>query len=60
MAEIFVLGCAVALIKVADLAVIEFGVAFWMFSALVVLIIAQDSFLCRWSVWNSLTHPRKS
>jgi paraquat-inducible protein A len=40
--------------------VIEFGVAFWMFSALVVLIIAQDSFLCRWSVWNSLTHPRKS
>ena len=59
MAEIFVLGCAVALIKVADLAVIEFGVAFWMFSALVVLIIAQDGFLCRWSVWNSLTHPRK-
>lgn len=59
MAEIFVLGCAVALIKVADLANIVFGPAFWMFAVLVVLIIAQDSFMCRWSVWNSLRHPRK-
>ncbi len=59
MAEIFVLGCAVALIKVADLADIAFGPAFWMFAALVVLVIAQDSFMCRWSVWNSLRHPRK-
>lgn len=59
MAEIFVLGCAVALIKVSDLADITFGPAFWMFAGLVVLVIAQDSFMCRWSVWNSLRHPRK-
>ena len=60
MAEIFVLGCAVALVKVADLATVGFGPAFWMFSALVVLIVAQESFMCKWSVWNSLEHPKRS
>lgn len=60
MAEIFALGCAVALVKIADLATVGFGPAFWMFGGLVVLVVAQDSFLCRWSVWNSLEHPKKS
>jgi paraquat-inducible protein A len=59
MAEIFALGCAVALVKVADLATVSFGPAFWMFGVLVVLVIAQDGFLCKWSVWNSLEHPKK-
>jgi paraquat-inducible protein A len=54
MAEIFVLGCAVALIKVQDLATVAFGPAFWMFVVLVVLVVVQDRFLCRWSVWQSL------
>lgn len=60
MAEIFAIGCAVALVKVADLAHVGFGPAFWMFGILVVLVIAQDSFMCRWSVWNSLEHPKNS
>ena len=38
MAEIFALGCAVALVKVADLATVSFGPAFWMFGVLVVLV----------------------
>lgn len=59
MAEIFALGCAVALVKVADLATVSFGPAFWMFGVLVVLVIAQDGFMCKWSVWNSLEHPKK-
>jgi len=59
MAEIFALGCAVALVKVADLATVTFGPAFWMFGVLVVLVIAQDGFMCRWSVWNSLEHPKR-
>jgi paraquat-inducible protein A len=58
MAEIFALGCAVALVKVADLATVSFGPAFWMFGALVVLVIVQDGFMCKWSVWNSLEHPK--
>ncbi|MDA8586309.1 paraquat-inducible protein A [Rhodobacteraceae bacterium] len=54
MAEIFALGCAVALVKITDLADVSFGPAFWIFAVLVVLLLAQDSFLCRWSVWKSL------
>ncbi|EAQ04062.1 Paraquat-inducible protein A [Pseudooceanicola batsensis HTCC2597] len=54
MAEIFAIGCAVALVKVADLAQVAFGPAFWMFAALVVLMVIQDSFMCRYSVWKSL------
>ena len=60
MAEIFAIGCAVALVKVADLAQVGFGPAFWMFGILVVLVIAQDSFMCKWSVWNRLEHPKTS
>jgi len=60
MAEIFAIGCAVALVKIADLASVSFGPAFWMFGALVVLVVAQDTFMCKWSVWNSLEHPKKS
>ncbi len=60
MAEIFALGCAVALVKVADLAQVAFGPAFWMFGVLVVLVIAQDNFLCKWSVWDSLENDTNS
>lgn len=54
MAEVFAIGCAVALVKVQDLAHIGFGPAFWMFSALVILVLINDNFLCTWSVWKSL------
>lgn len=60
MAEIFAIGCAVALIKVSDLADVTFGPAFWMFAILVVLVVVQDNFICRWSVWNALSNPRRS
>ena len=59
MAEIFAIGCAVALVKIVDLAQVAFGPAFWMFGALVVLVVAQDSFMCKWSVWDSLEHPKE-
>lgn len=54
MAEIFAIGCAVALVKLTDLANVEFGPAFWMFSSVVLVIVLQDRFMCRWSVWNAL------
>jgi paraquat-inducible protein A len=59
MAEIFALGCAVALIKVTDLADVSFGPAFWMFAILVVLVVGQDRLMCRWTVWKSLEGLRK-
>ena len=54
MAEIFVLGVAVALVKVADLAQVFLGPAFWMFAALVVIVMLQDGYMCRWTIWKSL------
>lgn len=54
MAEVFALGCAVALVKISDLAEVNFGPAFWMFSVLVVMIVVQDTLMCRYSIWKSL------
>ncbi|MEM6888454.1 MAG: paraquat-inducible protein A [Pseudomonadota bacterium] len=60
MAEIFAIGCAVALVKITQLADVTLGPAFWMFTGLVVLVVVQDNFMCRWSVWNALSNRRKS
>ncbi|MEM9427167.1 MAG: paraquat-inducible protein A [Pseudomonadota bacterium] len=60
MAEVFALGCAVALVKITELAQVGFGQAFWMFTALVGLVVIQDRFLCSWSVWNALTPRHRS
>ncbi|AKI02579.1 Paraquat-inducible protein A [Hoeflea sp. IMCC20628] len=58
MAEIFAIGCAVALVKVAALASIGFGPAFWMFTAFVFIVLVSDNFYCTWSVWKSLEHQQ--
>ncbi|MEQ9260520.1 MAG: paraquat-inducible protein A [Roseovarius sp.] len=54
MAEIFAIGCAVALVKLSDLADVVFGPAAWLFAVLVVLVVATDSLMCRYSIWKSL------
>jgi paraquat-inducible protein A len=54
MAEIFVIGVGVALVKIADLARIEFGPAFFMFALFVAVSVLQDGYMCRWSVWQAL------
>lgn len=54
MAEIFAIGCAVALVKLSDLADISLGPAAWMFAALMIIIVSSDMLLCRYSVWKSL------
>jgi len=54
MAEVFAIGCAVSLVKVAGLAQVTFGPTFWMFAVLTVLIVIQQKFMCSWSVWNAL------
>ena len=54
MAEIFLVGCAVSLVKLTDLARVELGPAFWMFVAVVVLMAVQNMVMCRWSVWKAL------
>ncbi|MBY6151655.1 paraquat-inducible protein A [Vannielia litorea] len=59
MTEIFVIGCAVALVKVAGLARLNFGPAFWMFIALSAFVILVDRSLCTWSIWSALDEAEK-
>ena len=54
MTEIFAIGCAVALVKISDMAELGFGPAFWMFAILVVIVVVNDSYMCTWSVWESI------
>lgn len=54
MAEIFVLGACVALIKVADLATITFGLGFWALAMLVLITVLQDNFMSRHMLWKAL------
>ena len=54
MAEIFIVGVTVALVKVAGLATISVGPAFWAFVGLVIVTVIHDNFMCRHTVWKSL------
>lgn len=54
MGEIFILGAGVALIKVASLAQVSLGPAFWAFSLLAVVVAVKDTLLCERSIWHAL------
>ncbi|MDJ0860441.1 MAG: paraquat-inducible protein A [Dinoroseobacter sp.] len=54
MAEIFIIGVAVALVKVAGIAKVEIGPAFWALAALVLITVLKDTFMCRFTVWKTL------
>ncbi|MFD1795143.1 paraquat-inducible protein A [Paracoccus aurantiacus] len=54
MAEIFIIGTAVAMVKVGGLATISFGPAFWAFIALVFVSVANRSFMCSTTIWDAI------
>ncbi|UXU75846.1 MULTISPECIES: paraquat-inducible protein A [unclassified Paracoccus (in: a-proteobacteria)] len=54
MAEIFVIGTAVALVKVAGLANISFGPAFWAFCGLIVVNAASNAFTSATTIWDAI------
>ncbi|WP_313136375.1 paraquat-inducible protein A [Paracoccus jeotgali] len=54
MAEIFIIGTGVAMVKVGGLARISFGPAFWAFVALVFVSIASRSFMCATTIWDAI------
>ncbi len=60
MAEIFIVGVAVALVKVAGLAHVSLGPAFWAFVALVLVTVVKDNFMCRLTIWKTLEERRAS
>ncbi|EKE67834.1 MULTISPECIES: paraquat-inducible protein A [Roseobacteraceae] len=60
MAEVFIVGVAVALVKVAGLAHVSLGPAFWAFVALVIVTVLKDNFMSRVTVWKTLEARRRS
>ncbi|TCS66485.1 paraquat-inducible protein A [Primorskyibacter sedentarius] len=60
MAEVFIVGVAVALVKVAGLAHLAIGPAFWAFVALVIVTVLKDNFMSRVTVWKTLEQRRPS
>lgn len=54
MAEVFMVGVAVALVKLAGIATIGIGPAFWVLSAVVLITAYQETFMCRHTLWTEL------
>jgi paraquat-inducible protein A len=60
MAEVFIIGVAVSLVKIGGIAHVSLGPAFWAFVALVIVVALQDTFMCKWTIWNSLETSRNT
>lgn len=58
MAEIFMVGVAVALVKLAGMASVQMGTAFWAFALFVVVTAFQDTSMCRHTLWSALARNR--
>lgn len=54
MAEIFVIGTSVALVKVAGLATVRLGPAFWAFCALILVNLASRAFMSQTTIWDAI------
>ena len=60
MAEVFLIGVVVALVKVGGMATIDLGPAFWAMAGLVVLVVYESASLDEWSIWQLLERSRAS
>lgn len=60
MAEVFIIGVVVALVKVAGMADVSLGPAFWAMACMVLLVVLEATSLDDWSLWRRLdrTAPR--
>ena len=54
MADVFVVGVSVSLVKIATMARLDRGLAFWTLCALVVVTVLMNLVLCRDTVWRRL------
>ncbi|WP_127901761.1 paraquat-inducible protein A [Solirhodobacter olei] len=54
MAEVFLIGTVVAIVKIGGLASVGLGPAFWAFALLVVAAAAMDSLTNDWTIWDAL------
>ncbi len=54
MAEIFMVGVIVSLVKVGSLATISLGPAFWAMTALIILLSIGAAAVCRDTIWHDI------
>jgi len=54
MADVFMVGVAISLVKLGSIARLEIGLAFWALCGLVVLTVVISVVLCRDTVWGRL------
>jgi paraquat-inducible protein A len=47
-------------VKVAGMATVSLGPAFWALALLVLLVIFEGTSLCEWSLWQTLERRRSS
>ena len=59
MAEIFIIGTAVALVKVGGLATVSLGPAFWAFCALIIVTVLKTIFMSKAAIWDALDEGRR-
>ena len=58
MAEVFLIGVVVALVKIGGMATVTLGPAFWAMAGLVLLVVYEASSLDEWSIWQLLDPAR--
>lgn len=58
MAEVFLIGVVVALVKIGGMASVSLGPAFWAMAALVLLVVYEATSLDEWSIWQLLDRSR--
>ncbi len=60
MAEVFLIGVVVALVKIGGLAAIDLGPAFWAMAGLVLLVVLEGASLSEGSIWQTLERRRSA
>ena len=60
MAEVFLIGVVVALVKIGGMASISLGPAFWALAGLVVLVVYEGASLDEWAIWQTIERAHAS
>ena len=60
MAEIFIVGVAVALVKIGGMATVSLGPAFWELTIIALIVALETASLSEKTIWRMLEHQAKS
>jgi paraquat-inducible protein A len=60
MAEVFLIGVVVALVKIGGMASVDLGPAFWAMAGLVLLVVYEATSFDEWSIWQTIERARAS